>query len=850
MNSNSHIQSKDGIDGDGNGEASDGLTNCQDSVNNTIIKAAPIRASAGDGPPPQILPPSHAARESDSPIRRASRTLKDYFVVDEEPRVVYTDAECLEIARLLRANGKETWATIPRIYIVLRTIRQLSVIESFLDAGIDDFWLPMSEKALRAALASNLHSQFLDTQRMVLTKGFRLERGIGSQRHASFERHEPLPFRILNKLGAGGYGTVHKIESVSSGEFYARKAFRRLTTNDGRDFVNELQITKKINHLHCVRIVASYTDPDLFCLILSPVADCNLSQFYESAVDSSEQKTILRTFYGCLASALSYLHQTKIRHRDIKPSNILVQWVKGREVKAKVYLADFGISLDWAELSGSTTTDNTAKTKIYCAPEVAEWKPRNSASDIWSLGCVYLEMYTVLKGKTIAQLREHLTAWSGELHFRNAEAVETWIENLVSEPRTLDDQVVAWVNLMLRKNHSDRISAHTLQDEIMQSTFEEQPGVTAFSCQWCMYLPESIPVSMSESELSGLGNTLDTRTNTMPTSPLIDGKKSSSPPPLPESALIVSSLSVQSLPDENSEREKSTLVVNRVAIADRATGRSSPETQEQFDTTIFTPEILSKASSLKNHLPKLSGSSWRDPGQFLMSIEADTQLMQYLRVHHYTIYQAFRRARVDDIPAVLKMLLEAGLDPNDPQYIDDLTGEEGSCPHLWVLCPVWTNVIPPALTFGLLVHHGADAVHYKMKGGRTALTRASAFGLIDEVRTLVSLGSSINGNARSITPLQSAVKYQKLETVKYLIEIGADVNASSESHPQPLILAAENGSLPIFKHLVEHGAHPDCRLSIEKYNVTRFRGNITGSPPLSIAALKCRFGVLKYMLEV
>ena len=202
--------------------------------------------------------PSESAIGSQIQIPRAlstSSNLKDYFSVDEEPRVAYTDAECLDIARLLRENRKAAWAAIPRIYIILRTIRQLSAIEDFIDAGIDDFWLPMSEKALRTVLSSTFHSQFLETQRMILTKGFKLERGIGAQRHASFDRNEALPFRVLDKLGAGGYGTVHKIQSISSGELYARKAFRRVTKGDGHDFVNELQIMKKINHLHCVRIV-------------------------------------------------------------------------------------------------------------------------------------------------------------------------------------------------------------------------------------------------------------------------------------------------------------------------------------------------------------------------------------------------------------------------------------------------------------------------------------------------------------------------------------------------------------------------------------------------------------------
>lgn len=43
-------------------------------------------------------------------------------------------------------------------------------------------------------------------------------------------------------------------------------------------------------------------------------------------------------------------------------------------------------------------------TPRYCAPEVAEHNPRNTSSDIWSLGAVFLEMVVVLKGKTASDI--------------------------------------------------------------------------------------------------------------------------------------------------------------------------------------------------------------------------------------------------------------------------------------------------------------------------------------------------------------------------------------------------------------------------------------------------------------
>ena len=99
----------------------------------------------------------------------------------------------------------------------------------------------------------------------------------------------------------------------------------------------------------------------------------------------NDRRWFLRGFFGCLIIALGFLHDNKIRHDDVKPSNILL---KGNEI----YLTDFGMSFDWTELSHSTTEGKMAGTPRYASPEVASQQPCGSSSDIWSLGCVFLEV--------------------------------------------------------------------------------------------------------------------------------------------------------------------------------------------------------------------------------------------------------------------------------------------------------------------------------------------------------------------------------------------------------------------------------------------------------------------------
>lgn len=56
-------------------------------------------------------------------------------------------------------------------------------------------------------------------------------------------------------------------------------------------------------------------------------------------------------------------------------------------------LTDFGTARSWSAGERGTTEGNSvAFTAAYVAPEVYEREARNEAADVWSLGCVFLEM--------------------------------------------------------------------------------------------------------------------------------------------------------------------------------------------------------------------------------------------------------------------------------------------------------------------------------------------------------------------------------------------------------------------------------------------------------------------------
>ena len=377
----------------------------------------------------------------------------------------YTDTEIQQIAELLR-HIKITWSRVTRMYIVLRVINQLHLLDEFIDLGFTDHWLPVSPQQLPEFLSCTAREDILRAQSIVLTKATDFEKGEDGQ-HRHFTRDEPLPFQTVSLLGSGGFGQVDKVINKLSDKEYARKRIRReklfrQTRESMKSFTTELEILKRLSHYHVVGIVGSYTDPNYLGLIMSPIADCDLAAFLSTEFRPAEKKGRLRTFFGCLATALAYLHDARVRHKDIKPQNILV---KGDTV----LLTDFGISYSAAESGHSTTEGVTAMTLRYCAPEVVKHEPRNSSSDVWSLGCVFVEIITVLKDQTIQSMREYFESHGsrGPFFSNNMEAAKEWFLMLTATGSYFDNKPVQWAQNMLQYDRDLRPKSRTLVETIL-----------------------------------------------------------------------------------------------------------------------------------------------------------------------------------------------------------------------------------------------------------------------------------------------------------------------------------------------------------------------------------------------
>jgi hypothetical protein len=372
-----------------------------------------------------------------------SRRLSDFFADGNQRQTAYTDSKIQQVSLLLSQVNLQ-WSKVPRTYMVLRTIGCLDLLDTFIDLGFSDHWFPLTEQSLPLCLRPSKRSQFVAAQDLVMTKSVDLEKGEKGQ-HCFFREYEPLPLEIKGILGSGGFGQVDRVLSLISFREYALKRVLQSTAFGGRgtecvkQFMAEIKALKRIKHRHVVEFVGSYTDPKYMGLIMSPVADMDLSTYLARA-DTARYRE-LRTFFGCLARALEFLHKQNIRHKDIKPSNMLVHG-------GNVLYTDFGLALDLTDKDGSTTASMVnGMTPRYCAPEVANYEPRNTSSDMWSLGVVFLEMTAVLKERTVAHVYNFLKEHGSRQAFVRTKPTGTdaLITELKETGSPTDNAALVWV---------------------------------------------------------------------------------------------------------------------------------------------------------------------------------------------------------------------------------------------------------------------------------------------------------------------------------------------------------------------------------------------------------------------
>lgn len=204
-------------------------------------------------------------------------------------------------------------------------------------------------------------------------------------------------YRLDERVGSGGFGTVYRAHHLMLNHAVAVKIFKPSFGTDPLKNLERFRLEGisacKIHHPNAVSILD-------FGVSINSIAYMvmELLQGHPLSEEVTKQKGL--SVRRCLeilipvCSVLAEAHSRDIVHRDIKPSNIFLHQSKDSEV---VKVVDFGIAKLMSDtlnpgLESLTETGTFLGTPAYMSPERLSNKPYDGKADVYSIGVMMYEM--------------------------------------------------------------------------------------------------------------------------------------------------------------------------------------------------------------------------------------------------------------------------------------------------------------------------------------------------------------------------------------------------------------------------------------------------------------------------
>ncbi|XPS91165.1 Mitogen-activated protein kinase kinase kinase [Ascochyta lentis] len=198
-------------------------------------------------------------------------------------------------------------------------------------------------------------------------------------------------------IGKGTFGRVYLGMNITTGELIAVKQVEVNAKAAGSDkdkikelvksLDQEIDTMQHLDHPNIVQYLGCERKEYSISIFLEYISGGSVGscirkhgKFEESVVSSLTRQTLL---------GLSYLHREGILHRDLKADNILL------DLDGTCKISDFGISKKSDNIYGNDVTNSMQGSVFWMAPEVirSQGQGYSAKVDIWSLGCVVLEMF-------------------------------------------------------------------------------------------------------------------------------------------------------------------------------------------------------------------------------------------------------------------------------------------------------------------------------------------------------------------------------------------------------------------------------------------------------------------------
>ncbi|KAK0645928.1 kinase-like domain-containing protein [Cercophora newfieldiana] len=204
-------------------------------------------------------------------------------------------------------------------------------------------------------------------------------------------------------IGQGSFGCVYLALHAVTGELLAVKQVEApgASANSQSDsrkksmieaLKREISLLRDLRHPNIVQYLGCGSSAEYLNIFLEYVPGGSVQTMLNSY--GALPEPLVRSFVRQILNGLSYLHNRDIIHRDIKGANILV------DNKGTIKISDFGISKKLEAtniLNGANNNKHRPSLQgsvFWMAPEVVKQTSYTRKADIWSLGCLVVEMMT------------------------------------------------------------------------------------------------------------------------------------------------------------------------------------------------------------------------------------------------------------------------------------------------------------------------------------------------------------------------------------------------------------------------------------------------------------------------
>ncbi|KAF9529200.1 kinase-like domain-containing protein [Crepidotus variabilis] len=196
-------------------------------------------------------------------------------------------------------------------------------------------------------------------------------------------------YLILDILGQGTFGQVVKCQNMKTHEIVAVKVVKNKPAYFNQSMM-EVTILELLNKQcdpndehHILRLRDSFIHRSHLCLVFELLSS-NLYELIKQNQFQGLSTQLVKVFMAQLLDALIILKDARLIHCDLKPENILLKSLQSPQIK----VIDFGSACHERQ-----TVYTYIQSRFYRSPEVLLGMSYTASIDMWSLGCIAVELF-------------------------------------------------------------------------------------------------------------------------------------------------------------------------------------------------------------------------------------------------------------------------------------------------------------------------------------------------------------------------------------------------------------------------------------------------------------------------